>query len=405
VRELGIWWPEHPEIGIISYGRGRTKGLSKKKLAAKDAALAAPIQIVSYDLAAEVDPTPWDVIIIDEIHKLKSPWTKQSRAVKRLTLGNPGAAIIGLTGTPMPDRPIDIWNPLDTIWPARFGSAKNDDAIPWAFKDRYSNKTHNGHGWDFEGVNVLHLEELRRRLAACTTRVTKAEVAHFLPKLLVVPLLVDPVNLKATKLRSASKKGFEDSLFKSGDEKVGPAYDWAETCLENGAKKLVVFTYLKETARRIEEKCKKLGVPTFVITGDIVADDRHAVITQFGAVPKAICVATMSSAGIGINGLEIATDVLFAELYYRPETVEQALGRFNRLSSKEPTTVSLLVLRGTLDEALVVSLQQKLEAIDSVITPSQGAQGLETASLADDASEDAFIASLAEFVDSDIDVP
>jgi SNF2 family DNA or RNA helicase len=209
-------------------------------------------------------------------------------------------------------------------------------------------------------------------------------------------LRVKPKQLSRAPRATLTESIVEQELVKFGEEKVGPSLEWAEDTLES-AKKIVVFTHLRETAETLAQKIEKATeIPTFCITGDMAPDKRLSTIDEFKALPKAAIVATMHSVGIGINGLDVATDVLFAELYYRPETVSQALGRFNRLSSKEPTTISLLVLEGTLDEALAVKLNQKISAINSAIKAGQGEENLEKA-LGAAESDEQFFADLIKY--------
>lgn len=401
-RELDIWWPGHPEARVISLGLTREKGLSKPALERKLAAYSAPIQIVSYDLVDQVATDGWHYIILDEAHRLKNPMAKQTQAVMRIVHSNPKAAAVALTGTPMADKPTDIHSPLHILFPGRFGELDRSGRASYKFNTRYSNATHNGFGYSYTGINELHVDELRSRLAAVSTRVTKKEVAAFLPALLTQTVRIPPVK-GDFKMRGRDEAALEQSLMRIGEEKLGPTLDWLEDHLQ-ASNKVVVFTYGVALAQEIAEKASKIkgAPPVFCITGAIPADKRQGLVDAFKNAPKALCVASMKSIGIGINGLDCATDVLFAELYYRPETLEQALGRFNRLSSTEPTTISLLILEATMDEVLAVKLLNKCAAINSAIKPGAAGEGLSTA-LAQTESEEQFLAELENYTNTPID--
>jgi SNF2 family DNA or RNA helicase len=408
VRELDTWWPGHPPVSVISLGRAREKGMSKPALARKEAAYTSDIQIVSYDLADQVDTEPWDLIILDEVHRTKSPSTKQTIAVRTITRANPAAAMILLSATPMADKPTDIWSQLDLAWPERFGTIDKNGKGCWKFSNHYANRElrtwPGGQAWHHFGINELNVEELQQRLAAVSTRVTKKEVAAFLPPLITQTLRI-PRGKGSFKLKGTDEKAIISALMKIGEEKIAPTLDWLEDTLAS-AKKVVVFTYGIELAETIAERAAKLkgAPPVFCITGSVLPDKRQGIVDQFKAADRALCVASMKSAGIGINGLDCATDVLFAELYYRPETLSQALGRFNRLSSKEPTTISLLVLEGTLDEALAVKLQNKLAAINAAIKAGQAEEGLDQALSAESPEAEAdFLYQLQQYAENSVD--
>ena len=411
LRELDTWWPGHPEAAAISLGAGREKGLSKPALERKLRAYSAPIQIVSYDLVESVATTGWDFIVLDEAHRLKNPLGKQTKAVKALTRMNPRAGILGLSGTPMADKPIDIWSPFDIIWPDRFGQINKNGRGCFTFNMRYSNRElrswggpNPGSAYHFFGINEEHVEELRMRLAAVSSRLTKRDLAAFLPPLTTQKILV-PRASGDFKMHGASEDALVSTLLRVGEEKIGPAVEWLEDATA-ASRKLVVFTYGIELAEKIAKRASALrdGPEVVLITGKVPADKRQALVDHFKAIDRAVCVASMKSVGIGINGLDCATDVLFAELYYRPETLEQALGRFNRLSSTEPTTISLLILEGTIDEALAVKLEAKVAAINAAIKASTAGEALSASLGAEDpAAEVRFLEELAKYSETALD--
>jgi hypothetical protein len=74
----------------------------------------------------------------------------------------------------------------------------------------------------------------------------------------------------------------------------------------------------------------------------------------------------MHSIGIGID-LTFCQTALFAELYYRPETIIQALGRFSRLSGKVPTSCVIMIEKNTNDEIIGMKLGEKIQAINMAI--------------------------------------
>src|SRR3990167_6029917 len=180
--QLDAWWPAPPLVEAAQTGTDARN-------------MAAPIQLISYGLVHEVKQTGWDLIIVDEIHYVKTPDSVRSLAVRELVAANPGAYVLALTGTLMPNDIGDVWNPLDMLWPDRFGSH-------WKFRNRYQNsyekiineKTGESRT-QFEGLNDLHAEELRLRLGALSTRVTRGDVAEYLPpfdiKLIRMPVHVD----------------------------------------------------------------------------------------------------------------------------------------------------------------------------------------------------------------------
>jgi SNF2 family DNA or RNA helicase len=152
------------EVCLLNKG-----GVSRKAKLAKDAmkratAFARPVVvIVNYESArgpAFADLAMhggWDLLVCDEIHKLKSPTGTTSRWVSRLA--KTIKKRLGLTGTPMPHSQMDIYGIFRTLDPTIFG---------WSFvrfRKRYA--IMGGYG-SYEIVGYQHTDELRSKMALIT---------------------------------------------------------------------------------------------------------------------------------------------------------------------------------------------------------------------------------------------
>jgi len=365
--ELQRWWPGSPEVGLIQYGKAR--GLSAKKAAENVAAYSSLVQVVSYELLAEVDRTGWNWIVLDEIHRLQSASSKAGKVAREITHANPCAGIVGLSATLMPDTITNAWHPLHCIWPRRFGAMDRNGRGSWEFACRYSNPTYNGYGYRFEGVNATYVDELRHRLTQVSSRVTRADIAHLLPAFDVQVLREE-----------------------AGADKRKVALEWAELA-GSGASHICLLTHLRETA---EELAKALGGTC--ITGEMPIEKRHQTLTQLRKRPRAILCATMHALNENVD-LTFLTQALFVELSYRPKDIIQALGRFSRLSGSLPSSVQLLVRARTADELIASKVQSKLESINAAVRAGGAESVLETA-FGDPRSEEQFAASLRDAANS-----
>lgn len=87
----------------------------------------AQIVILNYEAAPRTPlsslllKTPWDLIIMDECHRIKAPGGQQSRYMQRLCAKAP--KVVGLSGTPMPQGPIDIYAQARAIAPTIWGTS------------------------------------------------------------------------------------------------------------------------------------------------------------------------------------------------------------------------------------------------------------------------------------------
>ena len=118
--------------------------------------------IINYDILPKhrntIDQIKWDLIVIDEAHYLKSPKAKRTQAVLG---GGDFKPIEGrklfLTGTPLINRPAELWTLAKACDPNGLGSHWHK------FHERYCDGYKNRWGgWDLTGAN--HLDELQTKL-------------------------------------------------------------------------------------------------------------------------------------------------------------------------------------------------------------------------------------------------
>lgn len=92
------------------------------------------------------------VLIADECHLVKNNKTKRTKAIKKLAKTIPH--IICLSGTPIVNRPIELYNAITLV---------DSTVVPsyWHYAQRYCGARHNGFGWDFTGAsNTEELHEI-----------------------------------------------------------------------------------------------------------------------------------------------------------------------------------------------------------------------------------------------------
>lgn len=78
------------------------------------------------DMAEVLLGTPWDTLVIDESHRIKSPSGKASKLLARIAarVRERGGRVLLLTGTPMPHSPLDLWGQMRAIdGGERFGTS------------------------------------------------------------------------------------------------------------------------------------------------------------------------------------------------------------------------------------------------------------------------------------------
>ena len=126
-----------PEYKVAVLNKGSVKSKMKKAatLASKAAAAHQPFAVIVNYESARNEPfsgwafgIEWDLLVMDESHRIKSPTGKTSKWVRKLATGNRAARRarrpkrrVALTGTVMPHSPLDVWAQFMALEPSLFG--------------------------------------------------------------------------------------------------------------------------------------------------------------------------------------------------------------------------------------------------------------------------------------------
>jgi len=296
-------------------------------------------------------------IILDEAHYISNPKSAQSKAVFDAAEMFPDAARIALTGTPLtnPDDLQGLHTILDWLWPDRFGTLG-------AFRWRYMNpeevfsKAGDFKGHTYKGLNETHAPELRARLASCSSRLTKKDVAHLLPPFSAKLLPFDGD-------RFSYGCDVAVSLLQQGHDHIRVA------CFHHSAKDSAA----NQLASGLRKRVAKLGVGVFEVNGDHTAEQRAHTLAQARSSQKSITVATISSTKVAID-LTFQTASVYAELTHKIEEILQNLGRGHRASSQRGHDVFILADEN--GDSLAQSLYRKATILSDVLSAGTEEQGL-----------------------------
>lgn len=364
-KEALDWLPK-PECQIIS---GRTA----------DESLTGKIIIVNYDVLdawiPKLQKIRPKIMITDECHYYKSNTANRTKAVKKLAKSVPN--ILALSGTPIINRPVEMFNALSIIDPT---------AVPpfWQYAQRYCGAKHNGYGWDFNGAtNTEELHELLTR--TIVLRRKKADVLTDLPDKIYsfVPMELNNKReyyaaendfigyVRATKGAQAAQKASNAEVLAQIEAlkqlavagKIEQAIEWISNFLY-GNGKLVVFATHKSA---IDELMKAFGDIAVKIDGSVSLEGRNKAVEEFQKNDKIrLFVGNIQAAGVGLT-LTAASNVAFLELPWTPGALSQATDRVHRIGQKESVTVHYLLSAGTIEEKIAKLLDNKLKILDAVL--------------------------------------
>lgn len=337
------------------------------------------ILIINYDIIsgwwkylAKLSPK---VMVLDECHAIMNNTAARTKAVKMLAKSIPH--VIPMSGTPIINRPRELYNAIHLVEPTLFPSF-------WNYAQKYCGAKHNGFGWNFNGAT--NMEELYGKLQGVMIRRKKDEVLTELPakQRSYIPIEISNRKeyakaendflgwVKSAKGEGAAKKASNAETlaqisalrYLAAKGALKQSIEWVEEFLHATTHKLVVFAIHKEIVDELMERFADVAVK---IDGGVPAKKRPEVVDAFQNDPKVrLFVGNINAAGVGIT-LTAAHNVAFIELPWTPGLLDQAEDRCNRIGQKNAVNVWYLIPKDTIEEQLAKVIDEKREVITAVL--------------------------------------
>lgn len=364
--ELTSWLTRPLSIQILSGG--------------KDIVRHSNITVINYDIlyphisellngrACDSNGHVYDLIVFDEAHYLKSAKAQRTALSRSFMKRTP--RLVFLTGTPLVNRPADLWVMLNGINPEAYKRQRD-------FEVRYCG----GHmeqlrfgsrrirRWN--NLGATNIPELREKLSSVMLRRLKSEVLSELPpkthqiieldgedKFVGVPLIGDWWN----NLEHASTSATAAARKECGMAKLGQAIKHIRMLLEE-KDKVVVFAHHQDVVHSIAAAFTNNAV---CITGSTPAHLRQGYVNAFQKDKNIkVFVGNIQAAGVGLT-LTASDVVVFAELDWVPGNMRQAEDRCHRIGQKNNVLIQYLVAPGV-DAEIGRALARKIEVIEQTI--------------------------------------
>lgn len=145
---------------------------------------------------------------------------------------------------------------------------------------------------------------------------------------------------------------------KIGQAKAELAADYTAQ-LARSVGKVVFFAKHIDVMDIAEEVLAKRGLKTISIRGDQTPKQRQAQIDSFLNDPEvSVAVCSLTAAGVGLN-LQVASNVVLAELSWTAAEQEQAIDRVHRIGQEEPVTAWRILASQTIDVKIAELIDSK----------------------------------------------
>ncbi len=343
--------------------------------------------IVNYDVLRHhvgvVNAVRWQGLIFDEAHYLKNHTSSRSRVAREITAAATGGrtpaegpAVCLLTGTPLTNRPRDLFVLLQLA-----GHPLGRSFL--SFAKRYCAAERTEYGWKTDGAS--NLQELTVQLHGVMLRRAKNEVLSLPPKLRTwLPTEVPPGTgareiadvIKLLLSRQGGAPASDDrrarthllSLLTKARQKLavakaGTTEEFVTGAVEQG-EKVLVFSCFDEPLQRL---AKSFGSQAVLLTGETPTAKRQGLVDRFQQDDGTrVFLANIVAGGIGLN-LTAATQVVFNDLDWVPANHWQAEDRAYRLGQTRTVNVTYLIGRGTIDDFVQAVLETKATLVRNVV--------------------------------------
>ena len=323
----------------------------------------------------------WDLVVADEIHRCKAPGGKASRYLARL--GKTARFRLGLSGTPMPHSPLDVYGYFRFIDASIFGWSFNRFRQHFAVMGGYQNH---------QVVDYDNLDELNRKFYSVSYACGK-DVLDLPPEMHVT--LTCELGPEARRAYRSLKRNLMAEL-DAGEVTVANALvkllrlqqitggyirtdDGQDVQIDSAKMNLlrdvledidphepvIVFCRFHKDLEVVNRVADETGRRSLELSGRMDELKRW----QAGEAP--VLAVQIDSGGVGVD-LTRARYSIYYSLGFSLGSYEQSLARIHRPGQSRPVEYIHLLARDTVDEQVMAALARRSDVVNSVLQQMKG---------------------------------
>lgn len=350
--------------------------------------------IVSYDSVRKWHPmiaeVEWDLLILDEAHLVKEEGTRRAKTIfggkyrGHEFMPLQARRKLFLTGTPIVNKPQELWPLVKALAPDGLGKSKAD------FTERYGS---------YYGNQSNQLDELHLRLRSqIMVRRLKADVLKQLPAKRRQVVLLDVAGAEGivaaeARALTAQREALERTRAEIAGLPHGEQVQRLRQCrgmalteiarirhetalaklpaaIEHIAEVLgnvdraAIFYHHHDVGDGLAQEFRRIAV---VLDGRTDLAERQKAVDAFQSDRRVrLFLGSIRAAGLGIT-LTAASVVVFVELDWTPAAMMQSEDRLHRIGQINPVLVQHLVIDGSIDAKMAKILIDKQAMMDAAL--------------------------------------
>ncbi len=330
----------------------------------------------------------WEGVILDEAQNIKNPTTRQSKAARALK----GRFRLALTGTPLENRPLDLWSIMDFLNEGLLGNRTQFlQTLEHPIVKQHSRSKASTLG---RLVRPFVLRRLKTDPDIISDLPEKSEqvVASNLSREQAV--LYEAVVQKGLQEVEDAGEGIQrrgailttllrlkqvcnhpahyhsdGSSLPNRSAKLDLLTEMLEEALEEGDRCLI-FTQFKEMGTLLKTHLEEtFGGKTLFLHGGVPQRDREDMVADFQESRKdgpRLFVLSLKAGGTGLN-LTAANRVFHFDRWWNPAVEDQATDRAFRIGQQRNVFVHKFVCIGTLEERIQSMLEAKRDVANTLL--------------------------------------
>jgi SWI/SNF-related matrix-associated actin-dependent regulator of chromatin subfamily A-like protein 1 len=321
------------------------------------------VVIINYDLLQYFNNAGYQTLVLDECHRVKNPLAKRttSAALLMKQIGR----VYALSGTPIPNRPIELWPILHNLGIYRGGW--------YDFAARYAKMWRAPWGLDVSGSS--NIAELKALMKPYVMRRKKEDVFKDYQDPQVSLITFDLPNDKREQEFDADAlvanpnallafEGLAEIMKEAGMRKVDAAAEFIDDLL-NAGEPVVVFAHHKDVVGKL---CDELRVHKPVtVVGDTPRAQRDKAIEAFQSGKAKCIVGNIAAMSEGVD-LSAADTIVFVECTWSTSALEQASSRVENIAKHGvKPIIYILTIRASLDHTVLSKILKKQNIINQII--------------------------------------
>jgi len=326
---------------------------------------SADITIINYDVlqygVTHVDR--YKTLVLDECHRIKNPKAQRTKAAM-LAMKKVGH-VYALSGTPIPNRPIELWPILHGLGIYRGGW--------YDFAGRYAKMWVAPWGLDTSGAsNLAELKDmmkphvLRRKKETIFKDYKEPQVS-----LITFDLPIDKQEqtfdadaLMANPNALMAFEGLAEIMREAGMRKVKAASEFIDDLLQAN-EPVVVFAHHKDVVQALQDELK--GHKPAIVVGDTARAKRDKAIADFQSGQTQLIIGNIAAMSEGVD-LSAADTIVFVECTWSTSALEQASSRVENINkSGIPPVIYILTIKASLDHNVLAKVLKKLNVVNQII--------------------------------------